>query len=545
MPSSPDQPPNFWCVRHQVIAMAALTAVIAALLAGVSLYAGQPMESATHADTAMVRRLLPWLGAAIACALAAMAMLIYRLFQSTSRLAAREVEAEHVASHDALTGLPNRRKLRAVYEQLGNDVMSRSRAVSIACIDLDRFKDVNDTMGHQAGDELIRAVAGRIEDVLRPNDTLARLGGDELTVLRHYRTRNDGDALSCAIADCFRRPFMVMGQEIEINASIGLTNAAVESSFDDLMQQADIALYEAKAKGRGQTVSFQQPMAEKLIRRHSIETDLRHALAARELTLHYQPIVDASTGAITSVEALMRWTSKVHGPVSPDVFITIAEDAGMMAELGRFAIDRAIEDALRWLHLTTAINISPAQLRSASLVHDLRDACARFGVKPDRITIEITETVLIGNDIRTRKVLDRLKEIGFSLALDDFGTGYSSLSYLRDFPFDKLKIDRSFVKDVTTSDRSRAIVEGVVNLGRILGHEIVAEGVETEQEMQAMHIAGCTHLQGFLFSRALPAEHIEAMTSTMGRLSAPRAPVIVASGAGPVVTPELRSRNFG
>ena len=166
-------------------------------------------------------------------------------------------------------------------------------------------------------------------------------------------------------------------------------------------------------------------------------------------------------------------------------------------------------------------------------------------MKPDRITIEITETVLIGNDIRTRKVLDRLKEIGFSLALDDFGTGYSSLSYLRDFPFDKLKIDRSFVKDVTTSDRSRAIVEGVVNLGRILGHEIVAEGVETEQEMQAMHIAGCTHLQGFLFSRALPAEHIEAMTSTMGRLSAPRAPVIVASGAGPVVTPELRSRNFG
>ena len=545
MLSSPEQIPNLWCVRHQVITMAVLTAIIAALLAGMTLYSAQPLEATAYTGAAMVRRLLPWLGAAIACALAAMAMLIFRLYQSTSSLAAREVEAEHVASHDALTGLPNRRKLRAAYEQLGSDVMSRSRAVSIACIDLDRFKDVNDTMGHQAGDELIRAVAGRIEDVLRPNDTLARLGGDELTVLRHYRTRNDGDALSCAIADCFRRPFVVMGQEIEINASIGLTNASVDSSFEDLMKQADIALYEAKAKGRGQTVAFQEPMAEKLIRRHSIETDLRHALAARELTLHYQPIVDACTGAITSVEALMRWTSKVHGPVSPDVFITIAEDAGMMAELGRFAIDRAIEDARRWPHLSTAINISPAQLRSSSLVDDLRDACARFGVRPDCITIEITETVLIGNDLRTRKVLDRLKEIGFSLALDDFGTGYSSLSYLRDFPFDKLKIDRSFVKDVTSCDRSRAIVESVVNLGRILGLEIVAEGVETEQEMQAMHIAGCTHLQGFLFSRALPAEHIEEMASTLGRLAAPRVPVIVASSAGPNTPSELRPRNFG
>ena len=217
----------------------------------------------------------------------------------------------------------------------------------------------------------------------------------------------------------------------------------------------------------------------------------------------------------------------------------------MMAELGRFAIERAVEDAQKWPQLKTAINISPAQLRSATLVSDLRDATNRFGVSPDRITIEITETVLMSSDGRTRRILDQLKECGFSLALDDFGTGYSSLSYLRDFPFDKLKIDRSFVKGVTANSRSMAIVEGVVNLGRILGREIVAEGIETEQEMQAMQQAGCTHLQGFLFSRALPAEHVEALAATFGRLSARRAPILTPHLSDGAATAEIRKLKAG
>ena len=452
------------------------------------------------------------------------AMLFARLITSAKRLAEREVEAQQLANHDALTGLPNRRKLRADFEALASNVMSRSRSVSVACIDLDRFKDINDTLGHQAGDELIRAVAARIEDMLKPSDTLARLGGDELAVVRHYRTTNDGDALTMAIATCFDRPFAVMGHEIEVNASIGLANAPVGSSFDDLMRQADIALYEAKAQGRGRSVRFTPPMAEKLQKRHSIEVDLRRALAERELTLNYQPIVEAATGAISSVEALVRWNSPLHGPVTPDVFVAIAEESGMMADLGRFVLEQAIEDAQKWPHIGTAINISPAQLRSATLVSDLIVATTRFGVSPRRITLEITESVLMSSDDRTMKVLNNLKACGFSLALDDFGTGYSSLSYLRDFPFDKLKIDRSFVQGLSVDHRSLAIVEGVVNFGRILGREIVAEGIETEQEMQAMQQAGCTHLQGFLFSRALPADHIEAMAATFGRLSAKRAP---------------------
>jgi diguanylate cyclase (GGDEF)-like protein len=483
---------------------------------------------------AFVRSVLPILLIVLLSVGLIIAMLFARLFTSTRQLAAREVEAQHLANHDALTGLANRRKLKAQFALLGSESTPNAQSVSIACIDLDRFKDINDTLGHQAGDALIRAVAARIEDALRPQDILARLGGDELTVLRHYRAANDGDGLAAAIGACFARPFAVLGHEIETHASIGVANGAIGSNFDDLMRQADIALYEAKAQGRARAVRFVAPMAEKLQRRRSIETDLRRAITDRELTLHYQPIVEAASGAMTSVEALMRWTSPTHGVVTPDVFIGIAEESGMMAELGRFVIEQAIEDSQKWPQLSTAINISPAQLRSVRIVQDLIAATTRFGVSPQRITLEITETVLMSNDDRTLKVLNQLKAEGFGLALDDFGTGYSSLSYLRDFPFDKLKIDRSFVKGLSVDDRALAIVKGVVNFGRILGREIVAEGIETEQEMQAMQQAGCTHLQGFLFSRALPADHIEALAATFGRLSTTRAPVLQPAQSGTI-----------
>ncbi len=471
----------------------------------------------------MVRHVMPWIVGALLVASALLTLLLIKLNGSTVSLAQREFEAQHFANHDALTGLPNRRKLRADFEVLGSDPLSTAHAISMATINMDRFKDINDTLGHQAGDALIQAVAARIEDVLTPRDVLARLGGDELAVMRYYRTPNDGDALTSAIAACFDRPFPVIGHEIEVNASIGLVNVGLGADFNEIMQQADIALHEAKAQGRGRMVRFAAPMAEKLLKRHSLETDLRRALADQELTLNYQPIVEAQTGAIASVEALLRWTSPIHGSVPPDIFINIAEEAGIMAELGRFVIARAIEDAQKWPQFDTAINISPAQLRSVSLVSDLTSATKRYGVSPERITIEITETVLMTNDEWTHRVLAKLKACGFKLALDDFGTGYSSLSYLRDFPFDKLKIDRSFVQGLAVNDRALAIVKAVVNFGQILGRDIVAEGIETEQEMQAMQQAGCTHLQGFLFSRALPADHIEAMAATFGRLSARRA----------------------
>jgi len=295
----------------------------------------------------------------------------------------------------------------------------------------------------------------------------------------------------------------------------------VTRDFDDIMREVDIALYEAKGNGRGCGIHFQPEMATRIEKRRMIEVDLRYAIANRELTMMYQPIVDASSGQISAVEALVRWTSARHGPIGPDIFIPIAEDAGLMADLGRLVIEQAISDSRRWPNITTAINISAAQLRATSILEDLMEPTRRFGVSPRQITVEITESVLMGKDQHTMRILDTLKREGFTLALDDFGTGYSSLSYLRDFPFDKLKIDQSFVRDVASSERALAILQTIANFGIVLSKDVIAEGVETDVEMQIMQAAGCTHLQGYLFSKPVSADHIETMAA-LGRLGAAR-----------------------
>jgi diguanylate cyclase (GGDEF)-like protein len=470
----------------------------------------------------LINELLPPMLFVLIVAMISIIALFKRLTGSTRELAKREIEAQYLANHDALTGLPNRRRLATKLVELRNEHGAAGTAISVACIDLDRFKDINDTLGHHAGDELIKAVARRIESRLLPGDMIARLGGDELAVIRLHQHVNEGERLSNMIISSFDAPFSVLGHEIETKASLGVTSATLDRPFDDVMREADIALYEAKAMGRGRAAHFIAPMAAKLEKRHAIELDLRRAIANRELTISYQPIIEAATGRISSVEALVRWHSETHGHVSPELFVGIAEETGMMAGLGHFIIEQAMEDSQRWPHLTTAINISPAQLRSATIVSELVGTAKRFGVSPNRITIEITETLLMASDARTLRLLNQLKEHGFSLALDDFGTGYSSLAYIRDFPFDRLKIDRRFIKGVDQDPQALAIVEGVVNFGRILGHEIIAEGIETEQEMQAMQRAGCTHLQGFVFSKPLSADHIEALSATSSRLAARR-----------------------
>ena len=472
--------------------------------------------------TEMVQRVLPGILAVIGVSAAFLLMLMMRLFASTKQLALREADARFLADHDALTGLPNRRRLETLFNANFKNLERKNDQLVVACIDLDRFKDINDTLGHYAGDELIKAVGLRLQKLLQPSDTLARLGGDEFAVIRPVPRGSNVDDLSTMVTDCFSEAFTVTGHKIETNASVGIAFAHPGDSFGETIKRADIALYDAKANGRGRQSFFSTAMADQIERRHSVEVDLKRALAQRELTLNYQPIVEAATGAVTSVEALLRWNSPTHGHVPPDLFISIAEEIGLMADLGRFVIEQAFEDAQRWPDLTTAINISPAQLRSATILSDLLEPANRYGISPDRLTIEITESVLMSNDDRTLRVLRQLKDKGFTLALDDFGTGYSSLAYIRDFPFDKLKIDRSFVQGLDDNGRALAIVEGVVNFGKILGREIVAEGIETEQEMQAMQKAGATHLQGYLFSRALPAEHIEAIAATFGRLSVRR-----------------------
>jgi diguanylate cyclase (GGDEF)-like protein len=449
-------------------------------------------------------------------------LLFRRLAASTIKLSAREQESRHLANHDSLTGLPNRRKLESeLFHHAGNSGNVSTR-LAVAVVDLDRFKDINDTLGHQAGDELICAAAHRLTSVLNETDFVARLGGDEFAVLRHCTALSDADHLSALISSVFVEPFVANGHQVEANASIGIAIAGFDRAIDDLVREADIALYEAKARGRGCTVRFAPAMATKIEQRRNLEIDLKNAIINRELTLHYQPIVEASTGIISSVEALVRWNSAKHGNIAPDIFVPIAEDIGLMGELGRFVIEQAVEDSNRWPQLTTAINISPAQLRSASILTDLLEHTRAHNVSPDRITLEITESLLMVNDERTRRTLSILKDRGFSLALDDFGTGYSSLAYVRDFPFDLLKIDRSFVTGMADAVRSIEIIQAIVNFGKILGRKVVAEGIETEQEMQMMQAAGATHLQGYLFSKPLSATHIEALVSTSGRLSAAR-----------------------
>lgn len=463
----------------------------------------------------------------ILCILAGTAFSLWILFRmlvrSNRQLADREREAQELANHDMITGLPNRRSLESeLFERSASTTTGRSR-LACAVIDLDRFKDINDTLGHHAGDALIRGVAERLRAQLEPGDFIARLGGDEFAVLRECAKLSDLDSLSFAITSLFAHPFSVAGHQIETGASVGISLSGFDRAVDELMREADIALYQAKENARGTTVRFAPAMASAIETRRMLEIDLKAAIAARALTMVYQPIVEASSGTVHSVEALVRWHSPRHGDVSPEVFVGIAEATGLMAELGRFVIERSFEDARRWPHLQTAINISPAQLRSATLVQDLLNASRANEVAPSRISIEITETVLMTNDERTSKTLHILKEHGFSLSLDDFGTGYSSLAYVRDFPFDKLKIDRSFVQGGDSSGKSTEIIKAVVNFGLILGREVIAEGIETEQEMQAMQAAGATHLQGFLFSRPLAAAHIEALVATSGRLTAKRA----------------------
>ncbi len=444
-----------------------------------------------------------------------------RLVSATRALAEREATARHIANHDALTGLPNRRMLESEMQRFADLTQRSGMPVAIACIDIDRFKDINDTLGHSAGDQLIRGLAARLRAEITEEDFLARLGGDEFAVLRRCNSDAEAQDLISIIRACMREPFLVNGALIETNASVGLAMCDAGRSFEDVLREADIALYEAKARGRGCDVRFETTMSQKIEKRRMIEVDLRQAIAQRELTVVYQPIVEAHTGQITSVEALVRWNSERHGPIGPDVFIPIAEEAGLMADLGRLVIERAISDARRWPQLQTAINVSAAQLRATSILEDLMEPTRRFGISASQITIEITESVLMANDEHTARILKTLKDEGFALALDDFGTGYSSLSYIRDFPFDKLKIDRSFIHGVANSERALAIIQAVANFGSILGKDIVAEGVETEQEMQAMQRTGCTHLQGYLFSKPVPAEHIEAMIA-VGRLGVAR-----------------------
>lgn len=428
---------------------------------------------------------------------------IARLEEKSFALAANEARAVHMASHDSLTGAPNR---VAFLRDLSERTQGVPTPFAVGMLDLDRFKNVNDTLGHAAGDELIREVCKRLAPEIG-NGIVARLGGDEFGIL--FDTTNKEEALTrceAIVASC-STTYMILGHAVQISASMGVVVAEPRDDDNvDHMRMADLALYEAKRAGRSQVRLFDESMDESIRFRQSIEAGLREAIARRELNVVYQPIVARERLDIVGFEALLRWTSAEHGSISPSVFIPIAEESNLIHELGDWVTAEALTQCQRWPHQYVSINFSPRQFRRQDFVESLAAKVAESAIPPNRVQIEITETAIFDDDVRAADTLQRLRAIGFRVALDDFGTGYSSLFNIRNFALDCLKIDKSFIDGLGREVESAAIVNSVTHLARSLGLGVVAEGVETETQNQALRLAGCSHLQGYYFGRPTDAE---------------------------------------
>jgi len=458
-------------------------------------------------------------------------LMVQRLKRATGDLADREELSRHQAQHDSLSGLPNRHHfVERLQEALDGLVQSRNNGrVVVAYIDVDRFKDVNDTMGHAAGDTLIMAVAERLRRTLAPEDFLARFGGDEFAVLCRTSGDNAVNDLADRLRKGFEEAFEVYGQHIRMTASIGIATAPEHGfSPQELMRHADIALYQGKNQGRDRAMVFCADMAAEVEQRREVELELQAAIDANELYLHYQPVISCGQNRITGVEALLRWTHPVKGQISPAKFVPIAEEAGLMPALGAYVLERAFAELKRWPDLEVSINLSPVQFRHVDLVELLEALIAKHDVDPTRVVLEVTEGVLMESSERNRETLEQVRELGFKIALDDFGTGYSSLRYLCDFRFDKIKIDRAFVTGIHERKRAMTIIQSVVTLGRGLGMDIVAEGVETETEASVMRLVGVTELQGFFFSQAVAPDQIDVLVAQFAAASESSEPAALA-----------------
>lgn len=440
------------------------------------------------------------------------------LSQSMLRLGASEAQAQHLAFHDVLTGLPNRALVEDRLTQALALATRHDQRVALLLIDLDRFKTINDTHGHHAGDELIIAVAQRLSRIVRASDTVGRIGGDEfIVVMPDVDNIGQIHSLAQRIIDELSEPFTLFGSDIWSGASIGLA-LAPKDGVDrlELMRKADIALYEAKSGGRGTYRQFERAMDESVRTRQTIAADLRTALHNRQgLEVWYQPLMDIGGQQMVGIEALLRWHHPTRGLIAPGEFIAIAEETGLIIPLGEWVLAEACVTQQRFPELLVAVNVSPVQFRSTGFVERVMAIVSQNGGDPKRLELEITEGVLIEDEREARAIIVELRDAGFRIALDDFGTGYSSLNYLSNFPVDKIKIDRSFTQSLGVAENSVAIVESVVKLGHAMGLMVTAEGVETPGQMSALADAGCNQLQGYLFSQAVPADQLSALMKTI------------------------------
>ena len=457
--------------------------------------------------------------------LGTVAQALKNLQEQTAERARAEAMVTHMAHHDALTMLPNRVRFR---ENLKQDLLRvrPEQPLAVLCLDLDDFKAVNDTLGHPVGDALLKSVAERLLACVRDTDTVARLGGDEFAVVQVGGAQPvAATVLAQQLIETIAEPYEIEGHSVVIGTSAGIALAPNDGSDpDELLKNADMALYRAKAEGRGTYRFFEAKMDADMQARRLLEMDLRGALARNEFEVFYQPLVDLHSAALNGFEALLRWRHPARGLVSPAEFIPLAEEIGLISPIGAWVLKQACSDAAGWpSHLTVAVNLSPVQFRSKALVLDVVAALGASGLAASRLELEITEAVMLQDTEATLATLAQLKALGARISMDDFGTGYSSLSYLRKFPFDKIKIDQSFIRDLSSRPESLAIVRAVAGLGSTLGISTTAEGVETLGQLRAVRAEGCTQVQGFLLGRPKPASSIPALLGAFAEASKPAA----------------------
>jgi diguanylate cyclase (GGDEF)-like protein len=432
-----------------------------------------------------------------------------------------EARIAHMARHDALTDLANRVLFREKMDEAMARVATSGAQYAVFVFDLDLFKAVNDSLGHPIGDLLLKAIANRLRELVGEGDTVGRLGGDEFAILQAVKAdaRAEAAILARRLIEGIGAPYEIEGHPVVIGISVGIAVAPADGAESSaLLKHADLALYRAKSDGRNCFRFYESQMDAVVQLRRALEIDLRKALSCGEFELHYQAVMDAATRRPCGAEALVRWRHPQRGMMGPDRFIPLAEEAGLIDMLGEWILGEACAEAARWpAHVRIAVNLSPAQFRKGDLLEVITGALARSGLAAERLELEITESVLLQKSDATLAMLHAIKRLGVSIVLDDFGTGYSSLSYLRMFPFDKIKIDRSFVRELASRADCSAIVCAITGLARSLNIVTTAEGVETEEQLALVISAGCNQVQGFLFGQPAPAAALDWLAAVSRR----------------------------
>ena len=430
-----------------------------------------------------------------------------------------QARSQYLAYHDSLTGLGNRLLFKEQLEEALKDVSVASHPLAVLFLDLDGFKAVNDTLGHSIGDLLLKSVAAKLRDILPRTDRIARLGGDEFAILQ-ISAAQPGSSIALAekIIEVVGQPNSIDGHDVTVGASVGIAVARPgDINTENFLKSADLAMYSAKSDGRGTYRMFDPEMDAIVQARRLLERDMRTALAQDGFRLFYQPLVNLQTKKVTAFEALMRWQHPERGMVPPSDFIPVAEEMGLIVQLGEWALRQACAEATEWPDgICVSVNLSPLQFAKGNLVSSVMSALASAGLPASRLELEITESVLLEKSERNITILNQLRDLGVRISMDDFGTGYSSIGYLRSFPFDKIKIDQSFVRDLLVDEGSLAIVRAIAGLGVSFGMITTAEGVETEEQMRCLNLEGCIEVQGYLYSKPVPASEIVAVLESLG-----------------------------